>query len=101
MYLHIELRRLKDNLTYRFHRATHRDGNVGYKRDDQDIWIVQLPTHDWVVIDARTNTITGHPCDAGPTDHSDNPPEGTWISNKGGKSYVYVLRYVACGRGAP
>jgi hypothetical protein len=89
-----ELHRLSDGLTYRFRRALRADGSVGYQREDQDLWILRSPSHGWVAMDESTGAITGRPWTASPHEQGDGPPEGEWVSKKGAKSYVYLLRYV-------
>jgi hypothetical protein len=89
-----ELLRLSDGLTYRFGRALRTDGSVGFKREDQDLWIVRLPTFGWVAVEESTGAITGRPWESLPQEQADFPPEGEWVSKKGIKSYVYQLRYV-------
>jgi hypothetical protein len=89
-----ELHRLSDGLTYRFTRSLRADGTVGYKREDQDLWIVRSPTFGWVALDESTGAITGRPWESLPHGQADFPPEGEWVTKKGRKSYVYQLRYV-------
>lgn len=94
MFERLELRRLGDDRVYAFRRAARDDGSVGYERDDLALWIVFRSTLGWVVIDERSGEITGMPwavplCDQRAT----HPPAGEWVSNKAGKSYVYLLRY--------
>ena len=89
-----ELYRLSDGLIYRFNRAVREDGSAGYKREDQDLWIVRSPRFGWVAIDEATGTIMGRPWNTLPQDLGDYPPEGEWVSKKGIKSYVYDLRYI-------
>lgn len=38
-----ELHRLSDGLTYRFQCALRPDGSIGYRREDQDLWILRSP----------------------------------------------------------
>jgi hypothetical protein len=93
-----ELHRLGDGLTYRFRRATRVDGSVGYRREDQDLWILRSPTHGWVAVDESTGAITGRPWTVLPQEQGDCPPEGEWVSKKGANSHVYQLRYVDDGQ---
>jgi hypothetical protein len=90
----LELHRLTDGLIYRFRRALRADGAVGYKREDQDLWIVRSPTFGWVAVDESTGAIMGRPWESPPHEQNDSPPEGEWVSKKGIKSYVYQLNYV-------
>lgn len=89
-----ELHRPSDGLTYRFRRAVRADGSTGYRREDQDLWIIRSPSHGWVAIDESTGEITGKPWTVLPHDQGNSPPEGEWVSKKGEKSHVYRLRYV-------
>jgi hypothetical protein len=92
-YAHFELRRLSAELVYHFDRQPLPDGRFGYKRQDQELWIVFNPELGWVAYDDE-NGVTGRPWNVLPKDQtSDHPPEGEWVSKKGVKSYVYDLRY--------
>lgn len=94
-----ELRRQSDALVYRFARAVRNDGEIGYRRDDRDLWIVRLPAQAWVALDDLTGEVTGRPWNVLPHQQTDHPPEGAWVSMKGAKSYVYELRYARQGGG--
>jgi hypothetical protein len=89
-----ELLRLSDCLTYRFHRTVREDGSVGYKREDQDLWILRSAELGWVAVDETTGAVTGRPWSTFPREQADFPPEGEWVSKKGIRSYVYQLRYI-------
>lgn len=89
-----ELKRLSDGLTYRFRREMRTDGSIGYKREDQDLWILRWPSLGWVAIDESNGDITGRPWTVLPQEQGNAPPEGEWVSKKGTKSYVYQLQYV-------
>ena len=89
-----ELLRLSDGLTYRFHREARADESTGYKREDQDLWILWSAELGWVAVDETTGAVTGRPWYTPPHEQSDFPPEGEWVSKKGIKSYVYQLRYI-------
>lgn len=87
-----ELRRLSDDLVYRFTREQRADGLKGFKRSDQDLWIVHRPDLGWVAWDESTGSVSGRPWHLLPADQPlDAPPEGEWVSKKGIKSYVYNL----------
>jgi hypothetical protein len=92
-HAYFTLRRLSDDLVYEFDRMPRADGSIGYRRRDQDLWIVFKPAWGWVAYDETTLSITGRPWDVLPEDQSDYPPEGTWVSRKDSKSYVYELVY--------
>jgi hypothetical protein len=89
-----ELHRLIDGLVYRFHRQTAPDGRVGYRREDRDLWIVWSERWGWVSVLPEEGAIAGRPWEVPREEQGDAPPEGTWVSRKGEKSYVYQLLYV-------
>lgn len=87
-----ELRRLCDDLVYIFTREQRPDGLIGFKRSDQDLWIVYKPRFGWVAWDEESGAVMGRPWDMLPEDQpASAPPEGDWVSKKGAKSYVYNL----------
>lgn len=89
-----ELRRLSDDLVYTFTRQQRPDGLVGFKRSDQNLWIVYKPPLGWVAWDEESDAVTGRPWNVLPADQPINtPPEGDWVSKKGTKSYVYSLQH--------
>ena len=89
-----ELRRLNgDDITYMFDRKRSPEGTNGYKRRDQDYWIVFKPKWGWVAW-SDSYGITGRPWYVAPEEQADFPPEGEWVSKKGPKSYVYQLTYL-------
>ena len=91
-----ELRRLSDELVYRFDRMQHAKGEIGYKRQDKDLWIVHRPRLGWVAWSFENEEVQGRPWHIVPEDQQANhPPEGEWVSKKGAKSYVYMLTYLS------
>jgi hypothetical protein len=92
-YSHFELRRLSDDLVYQFDRRSRPDGEVGYRRRDQDLWIVFKPELGWVAYDEATQSVMGRSWNVLPKDQGEHPPAGEWVSKKGVKSYVYELVY--------
>jgi hypothetical protein len=91
---HFQLRRLQDDLLYHFDRQRRPDESIGYKRRDQDLWIIFLAEYGWVAVDEVTGAITGRPWNSLLKDQTEEyPPEGEWVSKKGIKSYVYELKY--------
>ena len=91
---HFELRRQSDDLVYHFHRQLRPDKKIGYKRRDQNLWMVFSPESGWVAVDEETGVITGRPWNPRLKDQiEDYPPEREWVSKKGIKSYVYELKY--------
>ncbi len=94
-YSSFQLYRLSDGLTYRFDRQERLAGFFAYKRRDQDLWITYQGRLGWVAFDDDTKAIHGRPWDCPPEEqNSSHPPEGTWVSRKGPKSYVYELTYL-------
>ena len=90
------LSRLSDDLVYTFDRAEHPGGSVGYKRRDRDLWILYQPQLGWVAYDDNRNELQGRPWNVQPAEQeSTHPPEGEWVSKKGAKSYVYMLKYIS------
>lgn len=92
---YFELHRLSDNLIYQFDRKDTPDGNAGYQRRDQDLWITYHTHLGWVAYDSQTKSVMGRPWNVMPKDQDIHfPPEGEWVSKKGVKSYVYHLKYM-------
>ena len=85
---YFELRRVSDDLVYQFDQNRLPNGDIGYKRRDQDLWIIFKPDLGWVAYDEATGTVTGRPWNVLPYQQGDHPPEGEWVSKKGAKSYV-------------
>lgn len=88
-----ELRRKSDDLVYQFQRKLSAEGRVGYRRADRDLWIVQSSEWGWISTDPETGAITGRSWETHPSQQSDHPPAGVWVSRKDDKSYVYDLVY--------
>ena len=91
---YFELRRMSDDLVYQFDLDQLPNGDGGYKRRDQDLWIVFKPDWGWVAYDEDSGTVMGRPWHVLPHQQGDHPPEGEWVSKKGVKSYVYELKYM-------
>jgi hypothetical protein len=89
-----QLRRQSDDLIYTFRRRPLVGGGEAYQRQDQDLWITCRPGLGWVAWDEASQSCTGRPWDTPPHEQGDCPPEGTWVSRKGSKSYVYELVYI-------
>ncbi len=90
-----ELRRQSNPLVYTFVSPARLDGSDGYKRLDGDYWIIRKPAWGWIAWDDESQSLAGRPWSVLPEEQGDHPPEGTWVSRKGEKSYVYELVYVA------
>ena len=89
-----ELRRRSDGLVYRFVRDERADGTIGYRREDVELWMVRDERFGWVtVLGERDEQITGLAWGVPAAEQGDFPPEGDWVSRKGGRSYVYTLVY--------
>jgi hypothetical protein len=89
-----ELRPQSDDLVYAFSRAVDRRGETAWRRQDMDVWIRRDPRLGWIAWDEEIGTCTERPWDVMPEDQGERPPEGTWVSRKGPKAYVYELVYV-------
>jgi hypothetical protein len=92
---HFELRRLSDSLVYQFDRTPLPNGQTGYKRRDQDLWITFKADLGWVAYDEELQSVMGRPWNILVQNQTDSPPEGEWVSKKGDRSYVYNLVYCA------
>ncbi len=92
-YDYFELHRQSDDLIYQFDRKLNSDGEFGYKRRDQDLWITWKYEFGWIAFDEESQSITGRAWEVMPEAQIDHPPEGIWVSKKGIKSYVYELKY--------
>lgn len=89
----IKFRRLCDDFFYEFVQSVRTDGTVGYKRKDMNLWIMFDRESGWIVVDEDSHEITGIPWNLPVSKQGKFPPEGSWISKKGNKSYVYLLSY--------
>ncbi|MBP9812407.1 hypothetical protein KBC86_03420 [Candidatus Gracilibacteria bacterium] len=94
-FSYFELLRQSDDLVYQFDRRIGEDGEIGYKRRDQDLWITYRGEKlGWVAYDEESGEVRGRPWNLYPENQNpDYPPEGEWVSKKGIKSYVYILKY--------
>jgi len=89
-----ELRRRIDGFTYLFDRVERTDGSIGYKREDEELWINWHEDLGWVAWDGESEYIGGKSWYTLPKNQSNFPPEGIWVSMKDDKSYVYDLTYL-------
>jgi hypothetical protein len=85
-----EFRRRTDAVVYRFEPTTPREGRPAWKRVDLGLWLAWLPAKGWCIVDAQGIT-SGKPSGVELADQHGEPPEGEWLSEKAGKSYVYDL----------
>ena len=93
MTLILELRRLSDDLVYRFHHSTQQENHI-FLREDRDVYLSWREDFGWGVWDG--DTLQGRPWDI-PLDlqNHEAPPEGLWVSQKGIKSYCYKLVHLS------
>ncbi|KYC37391.1 hypothetical protein WA1_48185 [Scytonema hofmannii PCC 7110] len=88
-----ELRRLLDDVVYRYSSCEPFQGQLAWKREDLDIWVTLVNGRGWVCVDAELE-IVGIPWEVTvEQQESSVPPAGIWVSRKGDKSYVYELVY--------
>jgi len=88
----LELRRLSDDLVYRFHYVTQNEGH-SYQREDQAVFLSWCQDFGWGAWDG--DVLHGRPWDVPYSQQTkDAPPEGLWVSQKGVKSYCYNLVHV-------
>ena len=81
----LQLKRLSDDLVYRFHREGAR-----FRRADRALYLEWREGFGWGAWDG--DELQGRPWDAPLSTQSPNaPPEGIWVSQKGVKSYTYSL----------
>lgn len=89
-YKYFQLQRQSDDLVYEFDRAKLPNGETGYKRRDQDLWITYKHDLGWVADGEAEQELYGRAWNVLPENQeTDHPPEGIWVSRKGVKSYVY------------
>lgn len=91
-YETFELRRQNDDLIYTFDRA-EKNNERAYKRRDADLWIILKKGFGWCAWDEEEG-LMGRCWEVLPSQQSDFPPEGVWVSRKNEKSYVYELVYI-------
>ena len=80
--------RRADGLTHEFVRDGDAYGFPSYRRVDLDLWCRRLPNFGWAVC-TDSGEVSSRPF--GDPGDGDLPPEGTWVSRKGERSYVYEL----------
>lgn len=83
------LQRQNDGLVYTFDRACR---HSFVRRDDPAMRIAWEGPWGWLARLPETGIVAGRPWEILPQHQRDiAPPEGIWISRKGGRSYVYDL----------
>lgn len=92
-----QLRRLMDDLEYKFILRKGEGKASVYAREDGAVEVVYDELYGWSTwqqSDCSADSIlTGRVWETLPRDQGDHPTEGVWVSRKGPKSYVYVLEY--------
>lgn len=92
---YFELHRLVDGLIYQFDRKLYHNGEIAFRRRDQDLWITYRKEFGWVAWDESSQCLMGRPWNVlAQSQIPDHPPEGEWVSKKGTKTYVYELKYL-------
>ena len=89
-----ELRRHIDDLVYKFELDSDSDDHIAYKRTDGDYWIIRHEHFGWIAGSRDSDDVSGRPWNTLPSDQTEHPPEGIWVSRKRSKSYVYDLIYI-------
>ena len=84
----VSFARCLDGLTYEFVRDGDAYGFPSYRRVDLDLWCRRLPDFGWAVC-SSSGKVSSRPFDDAGL--GDFPPEGTWVSRKDDRSYVYEL----------
>jgi hypothetical protein len=78
-----------DGVTYEFvPEADPPRGEQSYRRVDMELFCRRLPDFGWCVVDSDRQVLSRPFDDAG---RGESPPQGTWVSRKGDRSYVYDL----------
>ncbi len=87
-----ELHRRSDGLVYRFRK----DGLGVYRRADRPGVTIQWdPRFGWAAFDPDTVELAGVAWGVPAAAQGSGPPEGAWVSYRGGRSHVYDLVHVA------
>lgn len=89
----IESHRCVDGLVYRFEPAGMRNGRPCWRRVDGALWLAWTERSGWTIADAQ-GEVLGRPWASEREEQGAMPPDGTWVSRKGARSYVYEHRYV-------
>jgi hypothetical protein len=91
------LTRQSDGHVYTFTARGTRHGKLAYQREDADLWILWHPAWGWMAEAAPDfdGDPTGLPFSMPRSLQNGRPPQGTWVSRKADRSYVYDLRWGA------
>jgi hypothetical protein len=94
-YNYFGLLRQSDDLIYQFDRKIRDNWEIVYQRRDQDLCLTyRWEKFGWVAYDEESQEVRWRAWNILPEEqNSDHPPEGEWVSKKGVKSYVYILKY--------
>jgi len=90
----IELHRCIDNLIYKYEPSGFRNGRPCWRRIDLELHLHWSEQRGWVISDEE-GLVLGLPWDVGKDEQGTLPPDGTWVSRKGPKSYVYEHKHIA------
>lgn len=89
MVMALELRRLSDDLVYRF-KCVRQEKDRAFIREDKNVYLSWRDDFGWGAWEG--STLHGRPWDVPLSQQiKDAPPEGLWVSQKGVKSYCYNL----------
>jgi len=94
MHEKFELRRQIDGLVHVFERCAGFGTAAVYERSDQMVRVIHDARFGWSTWNSDDGSLSGRVWDTLPEEQGDFPTEGTWVSRKGAKSYVYELVYV-------
>ena len=86
------LTRHEDGHVYSFEARGTRHGKIAYRRRDADLWIHWHPAWGWIAPDAEGDP-AGMSFAMPRSLQNGRPPQGPWVSRKGGRSHVYDLRW--------
>lgn len=89
----IDLHRCVDNLIYKYEPSGFRNGRPCWRRIDLELHLHWSEQRGWVISNEE-GLVLGLPWDVGKDEQGTLPPDGTWVSRKGRKSYVYEHKHI-------
>lgn len=89
----IEFHRCLDGLVYAYEPAGERQGRPCWRRIDLPLDLLWHDRWGWIGADPQ-GRITARPWEVAKEDQGALPPAGIWVSRKGVKSYVYLLKHI-------